>query len=113
VEGIDVGQEAGAFRALADSTRRQILEEPRAGELSAGEIAGRFPISGPSVSRHLGVLKAAGLIRERREANRIFYSLAEERLALSVGRFLSVVCPDQFVVRQHARKLQKGGGSTT
>jgi DNA-binding transcriptional ArsR family regulator len=112
VQEIDPGQEAGAFRALADSTRRQILEELRTGELSAGEIAGIFPISGPSVSRHLGVLKAAGLIRERREANRIFYSLAEERLALCVGRFLSAVCPDHFVVRQHTRKIQNGRGST-
>jgi DNA-binding transcriptional ArsR family regulator len=112
MEEIDSDREAGAFRALADSTRRQILEELRAGELSAGEIAARFPISGPSVSRHLGVLKTAGLIRERREANRIFYSLAEERLALCVGRFLSAVCPDQFAVRQQARKLQKGKGST-
>ena len=56
------------FRALADSTRRQILEELRSGELSAGEIAKKFPISGPSVSRHLGVLKTAGLIHERRAA---------------------------------------------
>ena len=88
---------------MADPTRRQILEELRAGELSAGEIAGRFPISGPSVSRHLGVLKAAGLIRERREANRIIYSLAEERLALCVSRFLSAVCPEQFVFRHHTR----------
>ena len=112
MEEIDSGQEASAFRALADSTRRQILEELRAGELSAGEIAGRFPISGPSVSRHLGVLKTAGLIRERREANRIFYSLAEDRLALCVSRFLSAVCPDQVVFRQHARKVQKGRGST-
>lgn len=112
MEEIDAGQEASAFRALADSTRRQILEELRPGELSAGEIAGRFPISGPSVSRHLGVLKAAGLIRERREANRIFYSLAEERLALCVGRFLSAVCPDQVIVRQHSRKIRKGRGST-
>jgi DNA-binding transcriptional ArsR family regulator len=112
MEGIGADQEAGAFRALADPTRRQILEELRAGELSAGDIAGRFPISGPSVSRHLGVLKTAGLIRERREANRIFYSLAEERLALCVSRFLSAVCPDQFVFRQHTRKVQKGRGGT-
>jgi DNA-binding transcriptional ArsR family regulator len=111
VEEFDAGLEAGVFRALADSTRRQILEELRAGELPAGEIAGRFPISGPSVSRHLGVLKAAGLIRERREANRILYSLAEERLALCVGRFLSAVCPDQIVVRQHARKAGKGSSA--
>lgn len=106
MQEINAGQEAGAFRALADSTRRQILEELRVGELSAGEIAGRFPISGPSVSRHLGVLKAAGLIRERREANRIIYSLAEERLALCVSRFLSAVCPEQFVFRHHTRKVQ-------
>ena len=108
MQEIDPRQEASAFRALADSTRRQILEELREGELSAGDIAGRFPISGPSVSRHLGVLKAAGLIRERREANRIFYSLAEERLALCVSRFLSAVCPEQFVFRQHARRPQDG-----
>src|SRR5215470_9735686 len=112
MEEIDARQEAGAFRALADLTRRRILEELRAGELSAGDIAGRFPISGPSVSRHLGVLKTAGLIRERRDANRIFYSLAEERLALCVSRFLSAVCPDQFVFRQYSRKGREGRGST-
>ena len=99
-----VADEASVFRALADPTRRQILENLRGGELTAGEIAERFPISGPSVSRHLGVLRAAGLIRERREANRIHYSLAAERLALCVGRFLSSVCPDQVVVRHRRKK---------
>ena len=97
-------EEAGVFRALADSTRRQILEDLRSGELPAGEIAARFPISGPSISRHLGVLKAAGLVRERRVANRIFYSLAEERLAVCVSRFLSIVCPEQVVFRQRRRE---------
>ncbi|MER5983064.1 metalloregulator ArsR/SmtB family transcription factor [Streptomyces sp. NPDC001787] len=91
--------EASAFRALADPTRRQILEDLRGGELAAGEIAARFPISAPSVSRHLGVLKGAGLVTERRDANRILYSLAEERLAMCVGRFLSAVCPEQIVLR--------------
>lgn len=101
---MDAEDEAGVFRALADSTRRQILEDLRPGELTAGEIAARFPISAPSISRHLGVLKAAGLVRERRDANRIFYSLVEERLALCVGRFLSVVCPEQVIVRRRRRR---------
>ncbi|MEV0248448.1 metalloregulator ArsR/SmtB family transcription factor [Nocardia sp. NPDC050712] len=105
----DPSEEAGVFRALADSTRRQILEDLRAGELTAGDIAARFPISGPSISRHLGVLKAAGLVRERREANRIFYSLVEERLALCVGRFLSTVCPEQVIVRQRRARKTKNG----
>jgi DNA-binding transcriptional ArsR family regulator len=90
--------DSGVFKALADSTRRQILQDLRAGELSAGEIAGRFPISGPSVSRHLAVLKAARLVSERRDGNRILYALVEERLALCLGRFLSIVCPEQIVL---------------
>ncbi|MGW5519410.1 metalloregulator ArsR/SmtB family transcription factor [Nocardia africana] len=100
-------EEASVFRALADSTRRQILEDLRSGELTAGEIAARFPISGPSISRHLGVLKAAGLVRERRVANRIFYSLVEERVALCVGRFLSAICPEQVIVRQRRPRTTK------
>src|SRR5580698_8629675 len=91
---------SGVFRALADPTRRQILQDLRQGALPAGEIAARFPISGPSISRHLTVLKAAGLVAERREANRIYYSLVEERLAVCVGNFLSAVCPEQVVMRQ-------------
>ena len=95
--------QAGVFRALADPTRRQILQDLRDGELSAGEIAANFTISGPSISRHLSLLKAAGLLRERRDANRIYYSLVEERLALCVGGFLSVVCPEQVVLRKKRR----------
>jgi len=95
--------ETSVFRALADPTRRQILQDLREGELTAGDIASRFPISGPSISRHLTVLKAAGLVIERRESNRIYYSLIEERLAVSVGIFLSNVCPEQVVMR-HKRK---------
>jgi DNA-binding transcriptional ArsR family regulator len=93
-------ESATVFRALADPTRRQILQDLRAGELSAGDIAAKFPIKGPSVSRHLSILKAAGLVHERRDANRIMYSLAEDRLAVCVGGFLSAVCPEQVVMRR-------------
>jgi DNA-binding transcriptional ArsR family regulator len=101
--------QTGVFRALADPTRRQILQDLREGELASGEIAARFPISGPSISRHLSVLKAAGLVEERREANRIYYSLVEERLAVSVGNFLSTVCPEQVVLRRRRQKAVRGG----
>lgn len=94
-----MADEAGVFRALADPTRRQILSDLRGGELSAGEITARFPISGPSISRHLSILRAAGLVTERRDANRILYSLVPEQLAVCVGNFLSAVCPEQFILR--------------
>ncbi|MEA2900598.1 MAG: hypothetical protein QOH36_485 [Actinomycetota bacterium] len=100
---------ASVFRALADPTRRQILQDLRPGELAAGEIASRFTISGPSVSRHLAILRAAGLVTERRDANRILYSLVEDRLASCVGGFLSAVCPDQVVLRK--RRDRREGAS--
>lgn len=98
---------ATVFKALADPTRRQILQDLREGEMAAGEIGKRFPISGPSISRHLSVLKAAGLVTERRDANRILYSLVEERLALCVGDFLSTVCPEQIVLRGRRGRAAK------
>jgi len=90
------------FRALADPTRRQILQELKAGELSAGAIASKFEISSPSISRHLAILRAADLIIERRQGNRILYKLDGERLALCLNDFLSNVCPTQIKYRRRA-----------
>jgi DNA-binding transcriptional ArsR family regulator len=108
-----VSDDAGVFRALADPTRRQILQDLSDGELAAGEIAARFTISGPSVSRHLSVLKAAGLVTERRAANRILYSLVADRLAICVGNFLSAVCPEQIVMRQRRDRRAGAAGQET
>lgn len=91
------------FNALAHPTRRQILQYLKDGELAAGTIASRFQATGPTISRHLSILRQAGLVTERRDANRILYSLAGERLALSVGDFLSSVCPEQIVLREVRR----------
>lgn len=88
------------FEALAHPTRRQILQDLKDGEMAAGEIASKFTASGPTISRHLGVLRTSGLVTERRDANRILYSLVGDRLALSVGDFLSTVCPEQIVLRE-------------
>jgi DNA-binding transcriptional ArsR family regulator len=92
------------FRALADPTRRQILQDLKEGELTAGEITSRFSISGPSISRHLSILKGADLVSERRVGNRIFYRLEGDRIADAVGDFLSTVCPTQFLHRRKAKK---------
>lgn len=63
------------MRALADPTRRAILELLKKRSLPAGEIGARFDMSGAAVSKHLAVLKEAGLIRDRREGKYIFYEL--------------------------------------
>lgn len=95
------------FRALADPTRRQILQELKESELAAGEIAARFSISGPSISRHLSILKSADLISERREGNRIFYRLEPDEISNAVGDFLSSVCPTQILQRRKSKKEHK------
>jgi DNA-binding transcriptional ArsR family regulator len=64
-----------AFEALADPTRREILQLLRGGEMTAGELAAKFDMSKPSVSHHFSVLKHAELIGSRREGQRIYYFL--------------------------------------
>jgi DNA-binding transcriptional ArsR family regulator len=63
------------FRALADETRRGILEFLRAGPRTSGEIAGQFPSSWPTISRHLAVLRAGGLVVAERKGQAIYYEL--------------------------------------
>lgn len=65
----------GAFRALADPTRRAILRLLSKQDLSAGELAKSFSISGASMSHHFAALKQAGLVESRREGQLILYSL--------------------------------------
>ena len=62
-----------ALKAIAEPHRRQILRLVRDEELSAGEIASHFDVSRPAVSQHLGVLKEAGLLTERRNGTRRLY----------------------------------------
>lgn len=63
------------FKALADPTRRRILKLLRERDMTAGEIAGCFNISRPSISHHLNILKQAGLVLDERRGQFIFYSL--------------------------------------
>lgn len=63
------------FKAMADPTRRQILQLLQRGDLTAGEIADQFQISKPSISHHLNMLKQAELVLDVRRGQNIVYSL--------------------------------------
>lgn len=63
------------MKAIADPTRRSILNLLKDGSKTAGEIAGNFDMTGATVSHHLTQLKKAGLIRENKQKNFIYYSL--------------------------------------
>jgi len=63
------------FKALADPTRRDMLERLRSGDLNAGELAAGLPMTKASVSHHLNLLKQAGLVRVRRQGQNQVYTL--------------------------------------
>lgn len=73
--------EMDTFEALADPTRRRILEMLGEGELAAGDIARRFDMTPPAVSQHLKILRAAALVRVRNDAQRRMYALEPRGLA--------------------------------
>lgn len=70
-----------SFTALADPTRRHIIEMLGGGQRAAGEIASAFTLSAPAISQHLKVLREAGLVRVRVDGQRRIYSLDPEGLA--------------------------------
>ncbi len=65
--------DSDVFRALADPTRRAVLERLMAAEMNVSELTANFAVSQPAISQHLAVLRQAGLVTERREGRRAFY----------------------------------------
>lgn len=64
-----------SFKALSDPTRREIINLLKNGKLTAGEIVERFDMTGATISHHLTILKAAGLITDEKKGKYIFYEL--------------------------------------
>jgi ArsR family transcriptional regulator, arsenate/arsenite/antimonite-responsive transcriptional repressor len=93
----------GLAEALVSPVRRKILAYLSAGPLSAGDIAERFDITKPSLSAHLSLLSAAGLIRGERQGNRILYGLVEDNLVNKLNALAQEVCPVGRPITREAR----------
>jgi DNA-binding transcriptional ArsR family regulator len=96
-----------AIRAIAEPNRRRILQLVTGKELSAGEIASRFEITRPAVSQHLGVLREAGLVTERREGTRRLYSLRPEGFK-DLKSFLEAFWDEGLERLKEAAELEEG-----
>lgn len=79
------------FRALGDPTRREILRLLRSGDMTAGELAERFPISRSTLSGHFNVLKEAGLVVTERQGTTIVYSLNVSVYQEAVARVMEAL----------------------
>jgi DNA-binding transcriptional ArsR family regulator len=84
------------FGALAHASRRHILLvlHFRGGEMTAGDIAGRFGCSWPTTTRHLGVLQQAGLVSVEKLGRERIYRLDRERLSAVALEWLAILLPD-------------------
>ena len=95
------------FEALASSPRRQILAYLSEQELSAGDIAARFEMSAPSISRHLSVLENAGLVTGERRGQYVVYRLNRESLANTLSQFAMKVCPVAGPLQRESKAAKK------
>lgn len=93
------------FEALASTPRRKILAYLSEAELSAGDIAARFEMSKPSLSKHLKVLEHAGLIRGEKRGQYVIYSLQSDNLANTLASFLQAVCPVSRSLKKESKAV--------
>jgi len=95
------------FDALASRPRREILAYLSAQELTAGEIAARFDMSAPAISRHLSVLEAAGLVSSEKRGQYVFYRLLPDNLVNTLSGFAMEVCPVAGPLRRESRARKR------
>ena len=93
------------FEALASTPRRKILAYLSESELSAGDIAARFEMTKPSLSKHLRILETAGLITGEKRGQFVFYRLHGDTLSNTLVTFMQAVCPVSRGLKKESKTL--------
>jgi ArsR family transcriptional regulator len=96
------------FEAHASGPRRQILAYLSKAELTTSELAARFEMTAPSMSRHLSVLENAGLVTSKRLGQRVIYQLKADSLVNTLTGFALEICPVGGPLKRESRALAKG-----
>ena len=100
------------FEALASTPRRKILAYLSEVDLTAGEIAARFEMSKPAISKHLQILENAGLVRSEKRGQFVHYSLVHEHLANTLNSFVQLLCPVSTPLKQESAQLKRSRTAT-
>lgn len=82
------------FKALVSESRRRILNHLAGGPMTVGEIAKHFDMELPSISKHLSILREAGLVRQQKRGQHVIYFLAADNIANTLYGFLTPFCPE-------------------
>jgi len=94
------------FEALASAPRRKILAYLSEVDLTAGEIASRFDMSKPAISKHLQILENAGLVHGEKRGQFIHYSLVRDNLVNTLNGFVQNVCPVSRPLKKESARLK-------
>jgi ArsR family transcriptional regulator len=94
------------FEALASTPRRKILAYLSELDLTAGEIAARFEMSKPAISKHLQILENAGLVRSEKRGQFVHYSLVRDHLVNTLNGFVQNVCPVSIPLKKESARLK-------
>ena len=95
------------FEALASAPRRKILAYLAEVDLTAGEIAARFDMSKPAISKHLQILENAGLVTSEKRGQFVHYALVRENLANTLNGFVQLVCPVSTPLKRESAALRE------
>jgi DNA-binding transcriptional ArsR family regulator len=95
------------FEALASAPRRQILAYLSEAELSTSELAERFSMSAPAISRHLSVLENAGLVSSERRGQFVLYTLVRDNLVNSLTGYAFELCPVARPLKRESHVIAK------
>jgi len=91
------------FEALSSTVRRKILAYISESPLSAGEIAERFDMSQPAISKHLKILEGAELVEKRREGQYMIYEMRSDTLSGTLAGYMQQVCPKSISLKKERR----------
>ena len=94
------------FEALASTPRRKILAYLAEVDLTAGEIAARFEMSKPAISKHLQILENAGLVVSEKQGQFVRYSIVHDNLSNTLNSFLQRVCPVSTPLKRESAALR-------
>jgi DNA-binding transcriptional ArsR family regulator len=95
------------FAALSSTARRKILAYLSAADMTAGEIAERFSMSKPAISKHLALLEGAGLVRSEKIGQFVHYSIVREAIANTLNSFVQEVCPVSRPLKRESARLKE------
>lgn len=94
------------FEALASTPRRKILAYLSEADMTSGEIAARFEMSKPAISKHLQILENAGLVSSVKRGQFVHYALVRENLVNTLNGFVQNVCPVSAPLKKESARIK-------